>query len=211
MKRLVIILALALVGGMVTAIPAEAANCPPPTVGGKSIGTVKVGKRSVPLKPVTYKKNGPLWPPATNQAAGLSIRNKKLTAKKGKSVITWHVRYGKGCNGTLNNVLKAPIGSVFSVKMKGSKPLYFEVTKKDSVKKTRLKRSWFARTGAHRLVLLTCDDLVGNVFRRTQAVIAKRVPKPVPTPSPTAPPAGAEAASPTPGEAPTPAPSPEAP
>ena len=186
MKRLVAIpalaLALGLLAGLVTAVPAEAANCPPASIGGPAIGTVKVGSRAVPLKPVTYRKNGPLYPPATNQAAGLSTRNKKLTAKTGKSVITWHVRYGVGCNGTLNSVLKAPIGTVFSVKMKGKNPLYFEILKKDSVKKTRLKRSWFTRTGPHRLVLLTCDDLVGTVFRRTQAVIAKRVPKPVPTP-----------------------------
>lgn len=185
MKRLVIILALTLMGGLVTAVPAQAANCPPSSIGGPAVGTVKVGNRSIPLKPVTYRKNGPLYPPATNQAAGLSVRNKKLTAKTGKSVITWHVRYGVGCNGTLNNVLTAPIGSYFSVKMKGQKPIYFQILKKDSVKKTRLKASWFARTGPHRLVLLTCDDLVGSVFRRTQAVIAKRVPAPVATPAPT--------------------------
>jgi hypothetical protein len=187
MKRLVIILALALIGGLVTAIPAQAVQpaCPPSTVGGTPIGYIKVAKRNVPLKPVTYRKNGPLDPPATNLAAGLSVRNRKLTAKTGKSVITWHVRYGVGCNGKLNNVLTAPIGSLFTVTMKGKKPLYFQILKRDSVKKTKLKASWFAKTGPHRLVLLTCDDLVGTVFRRTQAVIAKRVPAPVPTPSPT--------------------------
>jgi hypothetical protein len=46
------------------------------------------------------------------------------------------------------------------------------------VPKNRLKKAWFARTGPHRLVLLTCDDLQGGVFRRTQAVIAKRIPTP---------------------------------
>lgn len=180
MKRLVIIVALALMGSLVTALPAAAASCPPATVGGKAIGWIKVGDRSVPLKPVTYRKGGPLDPPATNQAAGLSIRNAKLTAKRGKSVITWHVRYGVGCYGSLNTVLKAPIGSTFMVKERGKDPVYFQIMKRDSVPKNRLRASWFARTGAHRLVLLTCDDLQGGVFLKTQAVIAKRVPAPSP-------------------------------
>jgi hypothetical protein len=160
--------------------PAAAASCPPASVGGPAIAKITAGKARVPVKPVTYRRGGPLNPPATNQAAGLSVRNAKLTAKKGKSVIVWHVRYGAGCNGTLNSVLKMPVGSTFTIARPGKPTLTFQILKRDSVPKNRLKKAWFARTGPHRLVLLTCDDLQGGVFRRTQAVIAKRIPTPPP-------------------------------
>jgi hypothetical protein len=162
------------------AAPAAAASCPSASVGGPSIAKINAGKVRVPVKSVTYRKGGPLNPPATNRAAGLSTRNAALTAKKGKSVIVWHVRYGNGCKGTLNTVLRMPVGSTFTIARPGKPTLTFQIMKRDSVPRNRLKKSWFARTGPHRLVLLTCDDLRGGVFRRTQAVIAKRIPTPVP-------------------------------
>ncbi len=67
----------------------------------------------------------------------------------------------------------------------------YRITQHFTVPKTGLKRSWFRKKGPHRLVLLTCADLVGGVFRMTQAVIAAPVSPAPATLPPVAPPAPA--------------------
>ncbi len=182
-----------LIAGLVGATPAEARSCPSPNVGGPTVANVNVKNRTVPVKSVTFRNGGTLLPPATNKAAGISKRNRPLKAKSGTTIITWHVRYGQGCNGTLNPILKMPIGSTFTVAEVGKPAKTYRITKNVTVPKSGLKSSWFRKNGPRRLVMLTCADLAGGVFRKTQAVIAAPVkdkPAPVvptPTPEPVAP------------------------
>jgi len=199
MKRVIIIAAMALLGGLVTGVvgaaPAEARSCPSASIGGPAVAQIKVRNRTVPVKSVTFRNGGSLLPPATNRAAGISKRNQPLRAKKGTTIITWHVRYGVGCNGTLNPVLKMPLGATFTVAEVGKPAVTYRITQNITVPKSGLKNRWFRRSGPHRLVLLTCADLAGGVFRKTQVVIAARVKTPpvpvVPAPTdPTVPPVG---------------------
>lgn len=191
MKRVVTLTIMALLATLLATLvgsaPAEARSCPPSSVGGKTVAVMKVRGKTVPVKRVTFRNGGALLPPATNQAAGISVRNARLNAKRGSTVITWHVRYGVGCNGTLNALITMPIGSTFTVGAVGKTPKTYQISKRVSVPKGRLKRAWFRSTGRHRLVMLTCDDYAGGVFRRTMAIIAKPIPTPPPAPEPTAP------------------------
>jgi hypothetical protein len=164
--------------------PAVVRACPPASVGGPAVATINVRGARVPVKKVTFRDGGALLPPATNQAAGISIRNKPLHAKKGTTVITWHVRYGVGCNGSLNSLITMPIGSTFTVGAVGKPAQTYQISDRVSVPKSRLRKSWFSNEGPHRLVLITCDDYRGGVFHRTMAITATPVPPTAPaTPS----------------------------
>jgi len=185
MKRVVAVVVLTLIASLVTWTPAQAWTCPPATVGGPTIAEVNVGKKTVPVKSVTYKKGGTLDPPATNKAAGLSKRNAPLHAKHGSTVITWHVRYGPGCPGALNRLITMPLGSTFTVGKIGKTPKAYEITERIKIKQTGLKSKWFRRDGTRQLVLITCADLVGGVFTKTTVIIAKPVPIPPPAPAAT--------------------------
>ena len=191
MRRVVAVVVGALVGSLLTVAPAEARTCPPATTGGPTVAEVTVGTRTVPVKRVTFRDGGVLHPPATNLAAGLSARNQRLSAKKGASVITWHVRYGPGCEGALNSLITLPLGSTFTVGAVGKTPRWYTIVKRETVPRGELKGSWFSQRGRKRLVLITCTDYVGGVFRRTIGITAVPIPAPAtPVPSPTATPPG---------------------
>jgi hypothetical protein len=178
MKRAIaatVAVAAGLLGSGIAAAPAGAWTCPPASVGGPTVAVITVNGKSVPIKSVTFPNGGTLKPPSTNLAAGISKRNAPLRAKKGTTIITWHVRYGPGCKGALNPVLRMPIGSTFTTREANGAERTFKITKKLVVPKSGLKNSWFRKNGPHRLVLLTCADLVGGVFRKTEAVIAAPV------------------------------------
>ncbi len=176
MKRVVIAVVTAVLATLVSWTPAHAASCPPSSIGGRTVAVVSVGGKTVPVKNVTFRNGGVLLPPATNQAAGISIRNASLNAKKGATVITWHVRYGPGCNGSLNSLITMPIGSTFTVGAVGKPAKTYQISSRVTVPKGKLQKSWFATTGAHRLVLITCADLRGGHFQKTTAIIATPVP-----------------------------------
>lgn len=180
MKRCIIAVVGALLLTLIGAAPARADGCPPASIGGAAVARIKVKGTTVPVKPITFRNGGNLDPPHTNKAAGISLRNKKLSAKRGATVITWHVRYGPGCWGTLNAVTTMPIGSTFQVGRIGVTPRTYRIVSREVVPKGVLKRKWFSNTGRYRLVLITCNDLQGNYFRKTMAIIAVPVPpKPV--------------------------------
>ncbi len=191
MKRVVVVAAAALAvafASVITAAPAQARACPPASIGGATVAVIKVAGRAVPIKSITFRNGGVLHPPATNQAAGISARNAPLGARRGSTVITWHVRYGKGCPGTLNSLTTLPIGSTFTVGKVGKTPKTYRIASRETVAQGVLKRSWFRHTGRHRLVLITCADLRGGDFRRTMTIIATPVPAGTPlTPAPTEP------------------------
>ena len=108
---------------------------------------MNVKGKKVPVKSVTFRNGGLLDPPATNQAAGLSKRNMPLGARKGATVITWHVRYGNGCNGTLNPLMTMPIGSTFTAGAVGKPQKTYVITSRVTVPKTKLKTKWFRKDG----------------------------------------------------------------
>jgi hypothetical protein len=180
MKRAAVVIVAAVFASLLSWMPAEARTCPPASVGGPAVAVITVGGKDVPVKPVTYRNGGTLVPPATNQAAGISLPNASLTAKKGTTVITWHVRYGPGCDGSLNKLITMPIGSTFKVGAIGKPAQTFKIASRETVPKGKLKKSWFSNEGPHRLVLLTCADYSGGHFRQTTAIIATPVPVPPP-------------------------------
>lgn len=187
MKRCVMAVVGALLLTLIGALPARADGCPPASIGGPAVAVIKLKGRTIPVKPITFRNGGALDPPHTNKAAGISIRNKKLNAKRGTTVISWHVRYGPGCYGTLNPLTTMPIGSTFKVGKVGVTPRTYRIVSRETVPKGVLKRSWFSNEGRHRLVLITCNDLQGTVFRKTMGIVAVPVPtKPVPAPMPSA-------------------------
>jgi sortase (surface protein transpeptidase) len=146
---------------------------------------------------VTFRNGGILNPPETALAAGISARNQPLASKKGVTVLTWHVRYGPGCDGALNDLITLPIGSTFTVGAVDKTPRWYKIVKRETVPKGKLKRYWFRHDGKKRLVLITCADYAGGVFRRTMGITAVPIPAPVPTTAPV----------PTPTASPVPAPS----
>lgn len=189
MKRIVVLTAVAVLACLIGwAPPAQARTCPPASIGGRTVAEIKVRGTTVPVKAITFRNGGALDPPHTNQAAGISVRNAPLTAKRGVTVITWHVRYGPGCDGTLNAVTKIPLGSTFTIGKVGVTPRTYQIVSRATYPKGTIKRAWFSTTGRHRLVLITCADLSGGLFRRTMAIFATPVPTPpVTAPAPAAP------------------------
>ena len=76
-----------------------------------------------------------------------------------------------------------PLGSTFTVAKVGGKPVTYEIAAREMVTKGIVKRTWFKRGGLRKLVLITCADLTGGVYRGTTAVIATPViDVPAPTP-----------------------------
>jgi hypothetical protein len=177
MRRIALGAVTAMIASLIVWAPAaEAANCPPATVGGKTVATVNIKGKVTPLKSITYRRGGPLDPPHTSKAGGISRRNAPLHAKRGVTVITWHVRYGPGCNGTMNPLTKMPLGSTFTVGAVGKDHQTFKLVRRETVKKGVIKKRWFAPTGPHRIVLITCNDLRGSYFAKTMAMVAVPVP-----------------------------------
>jgi hypothetical protein len=89
--------------------------------------------------------------------------------------MAWHVRYGKGCPGTLNTLLDLPIGSSFTVTANGSTAREYRITERFEVPRGKYKRKWFTPVGPHRLALFTCGDLRYEKFHSTIAVFAEPV------------------------------------
>ena len=95
----------------------------------------------MPVKRITFRNGGALDPPHTNKAAGISARNAPLGAKKGATVIAWHVRYGPGCDGTLNALTRLPIVTTFTVGAVGKTAKTYQIAKRETVAKGVLKRA----------------------------------------------------------------------
>ena len=177
MKRFILVTITAVLASLVGWAPAaHASSCPSSSIGGPAVAEMNLRGKTVPVKRVTFRNGGVLLPPATNLAAGISARNASLSAKKGSTIITWHVRYGVGCDGILNPLITMPLGSTFTINAVGKPAKTYKIAYRETVLKGHLKRSWFRTTGSHRLVLITCDDLRGGVFHRTMAIIAVPAP-----------------------------------
>lgn len=155
-----------------TLTPADATQCPSTNVGGTTIGWIEFDDTRAPLKDVNYPAGGALNPPASAAVAGVSTRHKPLLAKSGTTVVAWHVRYGKGCNGSLNPILKMKSGDSFDVISTSGKRQTFKLSDRAKVKRGKYKPEWFRTTGPRQLSLFTCADPLHGAFHSTTALIA---------------------------------------
>ncbi|MFM8154695.1 MAG: class F sortase [Actinomycetes bacterium] len=153
----------------------RSAMCPSAAVGGAPVGSITVEGRTVPIKRIDLAADGSLTPPASNKVAGISNDHAALDAQRGATVITWHVRYGPGCDGTLNNLLTAPVGSTFTIKAVNGESVEYRISERVSVPKGDVKASWFSAAGPHRLTLLTCSGLKNGRFTQTTYIGAEPV------------------------------------
>ena len=152
--------------------PATAAECPPASVGGKPVGWVELDGVRTPITRVNYPAGGVLDPPPSNQVVGLSARHRALLSATGTTVLTWHVRFGNGCPGTLNPIIDAPVGSEFTLTDSKSRSRTYVITEKHTVPKGRYDPAWFRSNGSPQVTLFTCTDLRQGVYRKTFAIIA---------------------------------------
>ena len=151
---------------------AMATDCPTARVGGPAVGWVTVGDARVPLKPIRFASGESLELPGSSKVAGLSRVHATPGASLGTSVIAWHVRYGRGCPGSLNVLLSAPVGTTFDVQLRHGEPVTYRIVGRSSVPRGRYPVQWFDQVGEHRVVLLSCADLWNGAFRRTVATFA---------------------------------------
>lgn len=177
MRHVRILMALAVLAGMMAVAPASQAraNCPPPSVGGRTVAWISVSDTRVPVKAIDFRRGQALHPPDTNQAAGVSRGHAPLSATIGTTVITWHVRYGVGCDGSLNPVLDEPIGATFTVRPVGKPARQYRITSRHTVMKGAYRAAWFRQQGPHQLALFTCAGLRGGKFRKTTVILAEPV------------------------------------
>lgn len=175
MTRSIAALAVALVFLALPMPAASASPCPPATAGGQPIGWITVGDERVPIKPVDLSRGGALDPPPSNRVAGASVRHAPLASSTGTSVITWHVRYGQGCPGRLNELIDLPIGSNFDVETKDGQTTRYAITGRDVVRRGAHRAEWFDQEGPRRLSLFTCAGLVNGRYTKTMVVFAEPV------------------------------------
>ena len=119
-------------------------------------------------------RGGVLEPPASNKVAAVSARHAALDAQSGTSVLTWHVRYGLGCDGDLNALLAKATGDTFTIRTEKGTTTY-RITGRDSFPQGQLKASWFDQSGPHRLSLFTCGGLRNGHFTTTTLIQARPV------------------------------------
>lgn len=142
--------------------------CQPPDIAAPVVATIEVSGRSTPLVAVRYKHGGVLKPPPTHRAGG--ITGKPVGAPSGTTIIAWHVRYGEGCDGRLNTLATAPVGTRFTLQATGGEPVTLEITGRKVVKQGNYKPAWFRPGGPYQVTLLTCDDYIGRNTVATFAV-----------------------------------------
>ena len=160
---------------LVPALPAHAKSCPSAALGGAPVGWVELDGVSVPVKAVNYPAGGQFDPPASNQVVGLSARHRPLLSKQGTTVLSWHVRYGVGCDGLLNPLMTKPLGSTFVVKnIKGQAETY-KIFNRVTVAKGAYRPEWFQLDGDPRIALFTCTDLRQGKYRKTMGIFAKPI------------------------------------
>jgi hypothetical protein len=154
------------------ASPAGAGQCPSSAVGGKAIGWIEFDDVRVPIKPVNAPAGGELDPPATAKAAGVTRQHQPLLAGEGTTVIAWHVRYGPGCDGTLNPLLAKAKGSTFDIVTAAGKRQTYALTSRSTVPRGRYRPEWFRSNGDPQVALFTCADPRGGKYQKTTALFA---------------------------------------
>ena len=167
--------AVMLAAGWLTVPVAQASECPSTNVGGKAIGWIEFANSRVPIKQFDYPAGGELDPPASAAVVGASSLHRPLLSKKGTTVLAWHVRYGAGCKGALNPLLKRPIGATFDIVTASGSRQTFKLVDKTTVKRGNYKPEWFRVNGPAQVAMFTCSDLRNGKFNKTSALFAEPV------------------------------------
>jgi hypothetical protein len=154
---------------------ATAAECPPASVGGKPVGWVELDGVRTPITRVNYPAGGVLDPPPSNQVVGLSARHRALLSATGTTVLTWHVRFGAGCPGTLNLIMAKPLGATFRLSDAKGESREYRIVERRVVPKGDYDPAWFRVNGAPQVTLFTCTDYRNGAYRKTLAIIATPV------------------------------------
>lgn len=155
-----------------TPAAATASSCPSASVGGKAVGYVGVGKLRVPIKNVRMARDRIMDGAASNRVASLVTNWRPLSAKKGTTVLLWHSRFGKGCEGTLNVLFRTPPGGTFTVTDAKGKAHRYKIRAIAIVPKGKYQRPWFAYNGPRQMTLVTCTGLVRNTFTKNYIITA---------------------------------------
>ena len=161
--------------GLIPVATVHAVGCPSASLGGAPVGWIDVDNVRVPIKAVNYPAGGQFDPPASNLVAGLSMRHRPLLAKQGTTVLSWHVRYGVGCDGLLNPLMTNPIGSTFTIENAKGASKQYRVTDRQTVNKGAYRPEWFQLEGDPRVALFTCTDLKQGKYRKTMVIFAEPI------------------------------------
>ena len=156
-------------------VTSPTAICPSPSAGGPAVAFMTVGAVTVPVKAVTMSTAGVLEPPASSRVAAVSPQHADLDADHGTSVLVWHSRFGQGCPGSLNPLLRQPIGTTFSVRTGTGMTRTYRIDQTAMVPQGRYRSAWFAQDGPHRLSLFTCSGLTSGRFTSTAFIHAVEV------------------------------------
>ena len=156
-------------------VTSPTAICPSPSAGGPAVAFITVGAVTVPVKAVTMSTAGVLEPPASSRVAAVSRQHADLDADHGTSVLVWHSRFGQGCPGSLNPLLRQPIGTTFSVRTGTGMTRTYRIDQTAMVPQGRYRSAWFAQDGPHRLSLFTCSGLTSGRFTSTAFIHAVEV------------------------------------
>lgn len=161
--------------GWALAPAAYASKCFGTDVGGKTIGWIEFDNLRVPLKQFSYPAGGKLDPPASAAVVGVSSRHQPLLAQTGTTVLAWHVRYGQGCSGALNPLLKKSIGSKFEIVAADGTRQAYELVERKSVTRGKYQPEWFRTNGPAQVSLFTCSNLRNGEFENTSVFLAEPV------------------------------------
>jgi hypothetical protein len=155
--------------------PVLASPCPSSKIGGKPVGWIEFDGIKVPLKSVNAPAGGELDPPATAEAGGVSRQHQPLLAAEGTTVIAWHVRFGMGCNGSLNPLLAKSTGSTFDIVTAQGQRQTYTLTTKVTVPRGKYRPEWFRSNGSPQMALFTCADPQGGKYQKTTALFAEPI------------------------------------
>lgn len=159
--------------GLLIPIESATAACVQTKATGKTIGEVKVGSLSMPIKPFTYPAGGIMEPQKSVQMAALSRRHMPLNSTMGTSVLVWHVNYA-GCVNPLNVLTQKSVGFKFQVKGENNRVISYKIANIYKVKKGNYKESWFNLIGPRQLLLATCGgSFVNGHYQENVVIIAK--------------------------------------
>ena len=155
---------------VVPGFSANAMQCAPVKPTGKTVGQIKAGAASLPIKSFNYPAGGVMEPQRTTLAAAVSLRHQPLSSSSGTSVIVWHINYN-GCYNALNVLSSQTAGYKFKVTDENGDTKTYVISKRYKVTKGDYKESWFDLIGPRKLLLATCAGAFKNGHYEDNVVI----------------------------------------
>lgn len=175
-KQIAISALFALVISLVSPITyASAQECVPVKSKGATVGTIKVGSVSMPIKGFLYPAGGIMEPQKTTTSAGLSERHMPLSSNVGTSVIAWH-RDLSGCINALNVFMTKKAGDRFTITDEKGVTTKYRLDLVQVIKKGDYKKSWFTLIGPRQIAMFTCTGVFkSGHYEKNMAFIATPV------------------------------------